>query len=434
MNYKEFLKKKVVVAESTGFDIPLSKLNKKLFNFQKFIVKNALLKGRYGIFADCGLGKTFMQLEWANQISKLTNGNVLILAPLAVTEQTIAEGKKFNIKLHNYDGKILPKFKIYITNYEQLEHINASDFVGIVLDESSIIKNFEGAIRNKLIYDFANTSYKLCCTATPSPNDPMELGNHSEFLNVMSRSEMLAMYFVHDGADTSKWRLKGHAVSKYWEFVSQWAIMITKPSDIGFKDDGYNLPELNIVEHKITTKKKDNGMLFNDIAVNATNFNQELRETIEERLNKVVELVINSKENFIIWIKQNAEGEYLKERLKDAIEVKGNDTHEYKKKYLLGFAKNEFRILITKPKIAQFGMNYQNCHNQIFASLDFSFESLYQSIRRSYRFGQDKIVNIHLITTDTMGNVLESIKTKQKYFNEMNLQMSKSIIKQYGKF
>lgn len=433
MNYKEFLEQKQKNIQDIGFDIPLSKLNKKLFDFQKFIVKIAIKKGRFGIFADCGLGKTFMQLEWANQVAKYTGGNVLILAPLAVTEQTISEGEKFGIKIHSYDNVILPKFKIYITNYEQIEHINAGDFIGIVLDESSIIKNFEGATRNKLINDFSHTQYKLCCTATPSPNDPMELGNHSEFLNVMSRNEMLSMYFVHDGGDTAKWRIKGHAVNAFWKFVSDWAIMITKPSDIGFKDTGYQLPALNIQEYKIATKKKDNGMLFNDISVNATNFNQELRETIEERLDKVVEMVLNSKDNFIIWIKQNAEGDYLRSRLKDAIEVKGNDTHEIKKKYLLGFARDEFRILITKPKIGQFGLNYQNCHNQIFASLDFSFESLYQSIRRSYRFGQKNIVNIHLITTDTMGNVLESIKTKQKYFNEMNLQMSKSIIKQYGK-
>lgn len=434
MDYKEFLKNKQKKLNDFGFDVSESKLNKKLFDFQKFIVRIALKRGKFGIFADCGLGKTFMQLEWAEKVSKETGGNVLILAPLAVTEQTISEADKFGIKIHNYDKGILPKFKIYITNYEQLEHINASDFVGIVLDESSIIKNFEGAIRNKLIQDFQHTKYKLCCTATPSPNDPMELGNHSEFLNVMSRNEMLSMYFVHDGGDTAKWRLKGHAINEFWKFVSQWAIMITKPSDIGFKNTGYDLPELNIIEYKIATKKKDNGMLFNDITVNATNFNQELRETIEERLNKVIELVRKSKDNFIIWIKQNAEGEYLKSRLKEAIEVRGNDTHEVKKKYLLGFAKNEFRILITKPKIAQFGMNYQNCHNQIFASLDFSFESLYQSIRRSYRFGQKDKVNIHLVTTDTMGNVLESIKKKQQYFNEMNLQMSKSIISQYGKF
>lgn len=434
MDYKEFLKNKQKKLNDFGFDVSESKLNKKLFDFQKFIVRIALKRGKFGIFADCGLGKTFIQLEWAEKVSKETGGNVLILAPLAVTEQTISEADKFGIKIHNYDKGILPKFKIYITNYEQLEHINASDFVGIVLDESSIIKNFEGAIRNKLIQDFQHTKYKLCCTATPSPNDPMELGNHSEFLNVMSRNEMLSMYFVHDGGDTAKWRLKGHAINEFWKFVSQWAIMITKPSDIGFKNTGYDLPELNIIEYKIATKKKDNGMLFNDIAVNATNFNQELRETIDERLNKVIDLVRKSKDNFIIWIKQNAEGEYLKSRLKEAIEVRGNDTHEVKKKYLLGFAKNEFRILITKPKIAQFGMNYQNCHNQIFASLDFSFESLYQSIRRSYRFGQKDKVNIHLVTTDTMGNVLESIKKKQQYFNEMNLQMSKSIISQYGKF
>ena len=432
MTYQEFLDSKKKRVQDLGFK-PIN-LNKKLFAFQKFIVDLAVQKGKYAIFADCGLGKTPMQLEWANQISKKMNGNILILAPLAVSEQTIKEGEKFNIKVHSYNNSILKKYKIYITNYEQLEHINANDYIGIVLDESSIIKNFEGAIRNKLITNFKDTPYKLCCTATPSPNDPMELGNHAEFLNVMSRNEMLSMYFIHDGGDTAKWRLKGHAIKSFWEFVSQWAIMITKPSDIGFENDGFILPKLNINEQKLITEHQDNGMLFNDIAVNATNFNQELRNTIDERLERVIEIVNKSPhDNFIIWIKQNIEGEYLKKHLIDAIEIKGNDSHEYKTKYLLGFANNEYRILITKPKIAQFGMNYQNCHNQIFASLDFSFESLYQSIRRSYRFMQKHPVNIHLITTDTMGNVLQTIKNKQQFFEEMNRQMSASIINQYKK-
>jgi DNA modification methylase len=239
---------------------------------------------------------------------------------------------------------------------------------------------------------------------------------------------MLAMYFVHDGWETAKWRLKGHAIKLFYQFIGTWAIMLNKPADIGFNDEGYELPKLNLIEHQIKTPKRDNGSLFNDAIISATNFNSELRLTKTERLNRVVELV-NSKpdENFIIWIKQNEEGEMLKKLLPDAIEVKGSDTNEWKESKLLGFANNDFRILITKTKIASFGMNYQNCRNQIFASLDFSFEGLYQAIRRSYRFGQKNEVNIYLITTDTMANVKQSIDNKQKQFEVMQNEMSLAV-------
>jgi len=418
MDYNEFLKRKTKTHQQTGFDIDESELNKNLFPFQKFIVKRALKAGKYAIFADCGLGKTLMQLEWANQVSIQTSKPVLILAPLAVKGQTMQEANKFGISLDFID----------IQNYEQLDNIDCSIYGGVVLDESSILKNFEGATKKIIIDNFKNTQFKLACTATPSPNDPMELANHSEFLDAMSRNEMLAMYFVHDGGETAKWRLKGHAIKLFYQFIGTWAIMLNKPQDIGFEMKGYDLPSLNLLENQIITTKRDNGSLFNDTAISATNFNQELRLTKIERLNKVVELV-NSKlnENFIIWIKQNEEGEMLKKLLPEAIEVKGSDTNEWKENKLLGFANNEFRILITKTKIASFGMNYQNCRNQIFASLDFSFEGLYQAIRRSYRFGQKEQVNIYLITTDTMANVKQAIDTKQKQFEIMQDEMSKAI-------
>lgn len=425
-DYKQFLESKKKSIENSGFDV--SDLNPALFDFQHHITKTALKKGRYAIFADCGLGKTLMQLEWANQVVKHTHKPVLILAPLAVSGQTIHEGTKFHITVERWfedlnNRSAIPE-GIYITNYEQLEKVDTSFFSGIVLDESSILKNFEGAIRNKVIDGFKNTPYKLACTATPSPNDPMELGNHSEFLNVMSRTEMLAMYFVHDGGETAKWRLKGHCEQVFWDWVSGWAVMLSKPLDIGFNAEGYDLPDLNLIERTITTKHRDNGMLFNDVAVSATNFNAELRLTRVERLSQVIEIVNGSKDNFIIWIKQNEEGEYLRKMIPDAVEVKGSDSVEYKEDKLLGFAENKFRVLITKSKIAQFGLNYQNCHNQIFASLDFSFEALYQSIRRSYRFGQDHAVNIYLLTTDTMQNVIQSIKNKQIQFEEMQQAMT----------
>ena len=418
MEYKQFLEQKQKKHIESGFNVQESELNKNMFDFQKFIVKRALKAGKYAIFADCGLGKTLMQLEWAFQVTKATNKRVLILAPLVVVEQTKREAKKFQIDIDYVDAD----------NYEQLENIDSYSYGGVVLDESSILKNFEGATKNLILEKFKYTPYKLACTATPSPNDPMELGNHSEFLDVMSRNEMLAMYFVHDGGETAKWRLKGHAVKLFYQFIGTWAIMLNKPQDIGFDMIGYDLPTLNLIEKQIITPNRDNGQLFNDAIISATNFNQELRLTKNERLNEVVN-IINSRadENFIIWVKQNEEGEMLRKLLPDAIEVKGSDTNEWKKEKLLGFANNEFRILITKTKIASFGMNFQNCRNQIFASLDFSFEGLYQAIRRSYRFGQKNEVNIFLITTDTMANVRQAIDTKQKQFEIMQDEMAKAI-------
>lgn len=431
MDYLNFLESKKKSLVKSGFSVSDDQLNPALFPFQKFIVKRALEAGKYAIFADCGLGKTFMQLEWAHHVSNYTQKPVLILAPLAVAGQTIAEGVHWGISVSKWYPEMNTMQEtpngIYITNYEQLDNVNTDDFSGIVLDESSILKNFEGAIKKQILESFSKTPYKLACTATPSPNDPMEMGNHSEFLDVMSRTEMLAMYFVHDGGETAKWRLKGHAVDRFYQFIGQWAIMLNNPSDIGFPMQGYDLPELRLIEKEVKTEKRDNGKLFNDTAISATDFNKELRLTKIERLSEVIKIVNESNENFIIWVKQNEEGEYLRKHIHDAVEVKGSDSPEFKEKMLLGFANNEFRVLITKTKIAQFGLNYQNCQNQIFASLDFSFEGLYQAIRRSYRFGQLHPVNIYLITTDTMQNVVNAINQKQEQFKIMQDKMSKAI-------
>ena len=424
--YQKFLEQKRRSIEDSGFEVPDSKLNKHLFDFQRWIVKVALKKGRYAIFADCGLGKTLMQLEWSRQVALHTGKPVLILAPLAVSGQTIQEGEKFGIKAEKYVDD-WSQSGVCITNYERLDHVDASIFSGIVLDESSILKNYEGQIKGKIIEDFAQTPYKLACTATPSPNDPMELGNHSEFLNVMSRNEMLAMYFVHDGGETSKWRLKGHAEGIFWDWVSHWAVMLSKPSDVGFSAEGYELPELRLIEKQIKTNKRDNGQLFNDVAISATDFNGELRLTKVDRLDEVARIVNASEENFIVWVKQNEEASYIQGLIPGSVEVRGSDSPEYKEEKLLGFARNEFRVLVTKAKIAQFGLNYQNCRNQVFASLDFSFESLYQAIHRSHRFGQKETVNIYLVTTDTMQNVVNAIKTKQDQFEEMQRAMTSAV-------
>ena len=432
MDYLEFLETKKRKKIESGFtDIVL---NEKLFDFQKYCVETALRKGKFALFEDCGLGKSIQQLDWAKNVCNHTGQPVIIVAPLAVVGQTIQEGVKFGYVVNeikdNADFNSLEN-GIYITNYDNLDNVDCSVFSGVVLDESSILKNFQGATKQKLIDQFRYTPYKLACTATPSPNDVMEICNHAEFLDVMTRNEMLAMYFVHDGGNTSSWRLKGHAQGAFWDFVSTWAVMLSSPSDIGFDGSKYILPKLNMIECFVTTPKQDNGKLFNDMSVNATGFHQELRNSMQFRMDKVVEIVNSSTENFIVWISHDDEGKYLRERIKDAVEVKGSDVKSYKKEKLLGFANGDFQVLITKLKIAQFGLNYQNCHNQIFASLDFSFESTYQGIRRSYRFGQTDDVNVYLVITDTMQNVKSSFEEKQKQFLTMQKMMSEATQRNY---
>lgn len=424
MNYNEFILSKQNNSKKGG--IVASDFNPLLKPFQRFSVDVALRKGQFALFEDCGLGKTFQQLEFGRHVAQQTQKPVLTLAPLAVTGQTVNEGRKFGIDVSEVleDGSLVCSSGIHITNYEQIHKINADLFSGIVLDESSILKNFEGAYRNDIIEGYRNTPFKLACSATPSPNDPMELGNHSEFLGVMNRQEMLATYFVHDGGETSKWRLKGHAIDTFWKWVNTWSLMFSKPSDIGFADAGYELPALKFIEKQIKTEQRE-GKLFNDVAISATNFHREVRLTRIKRLDEISAIVNYSDDSFIIWVEQNEEGDALEKMIPGAIQVKGSDKDSYKKDKLLGFANNEFRVLITKGKIAGLGMNYQNCHNQIFASPDYSFEKIYQAVRRSFRYGQMHTVNIYLITTDTMQNVIETFKRKQLQHFEMQIKMTK---------
>jgi len=435
--YGDFLNSKIKHIKNTGFEIETKDLNINLFEFQKNIVQRALKIGRFAIFADTGLGKTIIQLSWADEVCRHTKKPVLILAPLAVSGQTINEGKKFGIGIEKLQvNASFYKPCIYIINYEQINNINFDtlNISGIVIDESSILKNFAGKLRNKIIDTFKDVQYKLACTATPSPNDPMELGNHSEFLNDMSYTEMLSMFFVHDGGNTSKWKLKGHAEKDFYQWIGSWASVITDPSDLGFEDESkrFKLPELKYSEHMIITPKKDNGLLFNDNHVNATDFNCELRETRELRLNKA-KSILNKKDYFIIWINHNEDEKYLSKILVgyDFRVVTGSDSNDKKEKDLIDFSKGLYKILITKGKIAGMGMNFQNCHNQIIAGIDFSFEKLYQQVRRSYRFGQKELVNISLITTDTMVNVADKIKEKENEFNKLRIEM-KNVINIYG--
>lgn len=426
MNYQEFLERKLRHNTEMGFDIHEDYLNKNLFDFQKYIVRKALRNGKYAIFADCGLGKTLMQLEWANQIVRNTAMPVLILCPLAVAAQTIEEGEKFGIKVDHYSNNSINETfpNIQIINYDQIDNITAYQFAGVVLDESSILKNVTGATKQKILEMFSKTPYKLCCTATPSPNDDMEICNHAEFLGQGKSSQILSMYFTHDGGETQQWRLKGHARRRFWNFVKTWSCFVSNPYDLGFDGSQYNLPKLNLIDVEVQSPIKS-GRLFNDINVNATNFNQSLRETKTERMNQVIQILNdNPNDQFIVWIKQNEEGDYLSDILSDFREVRGNDSPEKKERDLMDFAHGKYRILVTKTKIAQFGLNFQNCHNQIFASLDFSFEGTYQAIRRSYRFGQKNSVNIYMITVDSMANVIGAIRQKENQFEVMKYHLT----------
>lgn len=417
--YIKFLEKKRKTTVLSGFDINEYDLHPRHFDFQRYCIIQALKHGRYALLAECGLGKSAMQLEWANQVVRHTNKPILICAPLGVTGQTIEEGKAIDLDVARYNH-LKSDNKIYITNYEQIDNIDLSEFEGIVLDESSILKHADGSTKKKLIEGFNRTPYKLCCSATPSPNDDMEICNHAEFLNQGRREEILAMYFTHDGGDTSKWRLKGHAKKLFWNYVKQWSLFISNPSDIGFDGSKYVLPDLNLIERFIKTPAKQ-GMLFNEVNVNATEFNQELRNTMEYRMSEVASIANSKKkkESILIWVKQNIEADWITKNIPGFVEIRGNESPEAKEEKLLAFAKGQIKRIVTKSKIAGFGMNFQNCHNQIDAAPDFSFESTYQKIRRSYRFGQKESVNYYMVVTDSMQNVLESFRRKQAQFDQM---------------
>jgi DNA modification methylase len=413
--YEKFLDTKKKTFIESGFDIEENNLNSNLFDFQKYAVKTALRKGKFALFFDCGLGKTLMQLSWSEAVFNETKKKVLVLAPLAVVEQTKDEAIKFGISLDSFD----------ITNYDQLKNIeNINQYAGVVLDESSILKGRDGKLSSLIISSFKNTPYKLACTATPSPNDHMELGQHSEFLGAMSYLEMLAMFFVHDGGETSKWRLRKHAKDPFWKYVCTWSMACDKPDTLGFSHQGYDLPEIEFIEHIIPVENNTE-TLFGDVAVSATDLHKDLKRSFDLRIEKTKELVNNSDEQWLIWTLKNDEAEVLKKQLKNSINVQGSDSPEYKAKYLNGFAKNEFQNLITKTSIASFGMNYQNCCNMVFTSYDFKFEAFYQAVRRSYRFGQNKKVKVHILVPESQTNVRSTILEKQQRHFEMIQEMSK---------
>jgi len=418
MDYLEFLAKKTRHMPPTGFSVD-SLNGSLLFPFQQDIVRWALRRGKAAIFASTGLGKTAMQLTWANEIYRYTSKPVLIMAPLAVSYQTAEEGKKFGIDVTICRSQIDVVNGVNVTNYEKLSKFDPSGFAAIVLDESSILKSYNGKTRGQIIEAFRDTPYKLACTATPAPNDYMELGNHAEFLGAMSRSEMLATFFVHDGGDTAKWRLKGHAKDAFWRWVASWAVMIEKPSDLGYPDDDFILPPLRI--HQVTVELKENWTdgLFIPQAVTLADQRKVKKMSLADRVAKAAEIANASDDQCLIWCQLNEESAALAKAVTGAIEVKGSDDPDHKEQALVGFGTGAIRRLVSKVSIAGFGMNYQNCHKMIFASIDHSFEGFFQAIRRSWRFGQKHPVDVYVITSEAEAPILANLERKEREFREM---------------
>jgi superfamily II DNA or RNA helicase len=416
--YKHFLDRKRIVLQESGITVPHDNLNPNLFDFQRDIVAWSLRKGRAAIFCDCGMGKTIMQLEWAHQVP----GDVLILAPLAVAQQTVREADKFGLEaVYSRKGKT---GKVTVANYEMLEHFNSSDYAGIVLDESSILKSFDGVFRNQIISSFDKTPFRLACTATPAPNDYMELGNHSEFLGALSRTEMLSTFFVHDGGETSKWRLKRHAEEDFWEWVCSWAVMMRKPSDLGYADDGFILPELEVHDITIEQVKPTEGMLFAMPAATLEERRRARSGSIEERAAEVARIVATKpNEPWLIWCNLNSESDALSNHIKDAIEIRGADSREDKQDRMLGFSNGLIRVLVTKPSICGWGMNWQHCPNVVFLGLSDSYEQFYQAVRRCWRFGQKTKVHCYIVTSSNEGAVTENIKRKERDAAKMAEEM-----------
>ena len=407
--YSEFLNQKAFSCEPSGFAADVGKY--PLFDYQRDITKWACMKGKAAIFADTGLGKTLMQLVWAREVSDNTSGKVLIVSPLAVKEQTKNEARRFDISMERID----------FINYEQLHNVDSSEYVGVVLDESSILKGIDSKTRRICSEMFKETPFRLSCTATPSPNDFMEIGTQSEFLGVMSQVEMLAMFFIHDGSDTSKWRLKGHGKRKFFEWLATWAVFITKPSDIGYADKGHELPELIFHEHIIDSGITDG--LFAPIASGLLDRNRARKDTVDARVEQAAIIANGINGQCLIWCHLNDESQKLTQLINGSIEVTGSDDPEKKTKTLIGFADGSIHKLVTKPKIAGFGMNWQSCNHMVFVGLSDSWEQFYQAVRRCWRYGQKKPVHVHIIAADIEGGVLTNIKRKESQHKQLSAEM-----------
>lgn len=424
MKYEEFLDRKAILDIRSGMDV-VPELNPKLQLHQPLIVKWALRKGRAAIFAGTGLGKTFMQLEWADKVHNHTGGSIIILAPLAVAEQTVSEAERFGIKASiASSGDDVKTPGIYVTNYGKAHKFDLSVFTGVVLDESSCLKHEDSKTKQMLIREFRDTPWKLACTATPAPNDYTELGNHAEFLGVMTMQEMLSMFFVHDAAKTQDWRLKGHAKDDFWKWMASWCVAFNKPSDLGLEDEGYALPPLRYHTHIIECEgRPQEGMLFSLGASSLSEVREAKRDSIDLRCEKAREIASSIEGKVAIWCDLNEESAMLTNIIPESVEVKGSDSDDHKSRSMTGFANGEIKALISKTKICGFGMNFQSCSDTIFVSVNHSFESLYQAVRRFWRFGQKNPVDVHLILSSEELSVLESIKRKEEEAEAMTRSM-----------
>lgn len=414
MKYDDYLTNKLSTITPSGIDTHVRDIG--LFDFQEAIVKWSLRRGKSAVFADTGLGKTRMELAWADAVCRETGGNVLILAPLAVAAQTCEQGEEVGIHVNHARCQADMKPGINITNYDRLHLFDTHDLAGVAADESSIIKHETSKTLQTMMDKFSKTPYKLCATATPSPNDYTELGTHAEFLGICTRTEMLSEYFLHDGGDTAKWRLKGHARSEFWKWVSSWGVMVRSPADIGFDGSRYVLPPLRTHEHLIESGMEDanaQGFLFPVQAATLMERKAARRASVDTRVAECAALVNDSHGAFVVWCDLNAEGDALCKAIPGSVNVQGSDDAETKERNLMAFARGEIRVLITKPKIAGFGLNWQHCHQQAFVGVNDSFESYYQSVRRSWRFGQTQPVDIHLFVSESEGSVLANLKRKE---------------------
>jgi len=423
-SYQEFLAKKRMVDPMTGM-IGAIELPSVMKPHQNDITAWALRRGRAAIFAGTGLGKTLMELVWSHRVAEYTGKPVLAFAPLAVSAQHIREGEKFGI------GALLAKIQddcrngIFVTNYQKISHFDLSAFGGVVLDESSILKSTDGHYRTRLIDECAQIPFRLAATATPAPNDFMELGNHAEFLGVMSYTDMLATFFVHDGGDTQKWRLKGHAENDFWKWMASWAVMIRKPSDLGYDDAGYDLPPLQQFQHTVGVEyapSMETGLLFPMEARSLQERISARRDTVNERVAMAASLTPTDRP-FVWWCNLNAESEALAKAIPGAVEVRGSDTEETKERKLIDFSEGRIRVLVTKPSICGFGMNWQHCADTGFVGLNDSFEQIYQAIRRFWRFGQTQPVNVHFIAAETEGAVVSNLRRKEMDADRMAASM-----------
>lgn len=424
--YENFLKQKLIRRTPSGLKNP-DVQNDMLFEWQKSVVNWGLKRGCCAFFEDCGLGKTPQQLAWADEIQKAEGGNVLILAPLAVSQQTVREGRKFGYEVNIAESQSDIKTGINITNYEKLDKFDTSKFTAVVLDESSILKSYMGKTKRAIINAFSETPYKLACSATPAPNDLMELLNHAEFLGIMRSSEALSVWFIADQSQSGKYRLKGHAEKDFWEWVSSWAVCIEKPSDIGYSDEGYMLPELHEENIIIPIDEFDEYGNFRKIDMSATGFYREKSKTAKQRAVKCAELASTIPGQCVIWCDTNEEADLLKTYIPEAVEIRGSDKAERKESAAINFINGNTKILISKPSIFGYGLNFQNCSDSIFCGLDYSFESYYQAVRRFYRFGQEKEVNIYRVLGSTEMNILSVLDTKAKTKRDMNISMSEAM-------